>query len=141
MTNLIFSKKKATNYFISALSIFFVFIFSSCEKDPQLGEVLEIVETMPQFPGGEEELLKFLYGNIIYPEEAKTNNTQGLVVISFIVEIDGKISTVEILRDIGDGCGTEVKRVIELMPDWMPGLQDGEPVRVAYKLPVRFKLE
>jgi len=47
--------------------------------------------------------LKFLYGNIIYPEEAKTNNTQGLVVISFIVEIDGKISTVEILRDIGDG--------------------------------------
>jgi len=141
ITNLKISKKETTNYFIFVLTILFIFIFSSCEKDPQPGEVFEIVETMPKFPGGDQELLKYLYGNIKYPEEAKQNEIEGLVVSSFIVETDGSISNVEILRDIGGGCGEEVKRVIESMPTWIPGTQSGEPVRVAYKLPVRFKLE
>jgi len=136
-------ERNKTLYYL--IFLFFAFMVAACEKD-ETGdeiseEVFEIVEEMPTFLGGDQELLNYITFNVKYPEEAKTNNTQGLVVIGFIVEIDGKISTIEILRDIGDGCGEEAKRVVESMPDWNPGMQRGEPVRVSYKLPVRFKLE
>ena len=106
------------------------------EEDP----IFLVVETDPQFPGGEKAMQKFLADNIVYPQEAKDNKIEGKVFVSFIVEKDGTISNIKILRDIGGGCGAEVVRVINMMPKWKPGMQKGKPVRVHYNLPVNFSL-
>jgi len=106
----------------------------------KVGEIYQIVEKMPSFPGGDKEMLNFLYTNIKYPAAAKANDIQGMVVLSFIVNNDGSISDIEVLRDIGGGCGDEAARVTGLMPKWQPGMQNDQNVRVEYKLPVRFKL-
>ncbi len=99
-----------------------------------------IVEQMPQFPGGEGELLKFLSRNITYPQIAREANIQGNVYAQFVIEKNGKVSGVKILRGIGGGCDEEAMRVLRMMPDWSPGRQRGIPVRVAFNIPVSFKL-
>jgi len=104
-------------------------------------EVFEIVESMPQFPGGDLELLKYFMNAIKYPEVAKENKIQGVVVLAFIVRSDGSITDIEISRDIGGGCGEEALRVAKTMPRWKPGIQKGVAVDVEYKFPVRFKYE
>jgi protein TonB len=113
---------------------------------------------MPRFPGCEdkpskaereacsrEALLTFIYSNIKYPSIARENGLTGTVVASFVVEKDGRINNIEIIRDIGGGCGEEVLRVIKLMntmPErWIPGKQTGKSVRVQFNLPVRFVLQ
>ena len=95
----------------------------------------------PSFPGGNQGIMQFLGSHIIYPEQAKKNNNQGVVALSFVVEKDGSVSNVTILHDIGGGCGAEAVRVVKLMPKWTPGMVDGAAVRVRYTLPVRFKLD
>lgn len=97
-------------------------------------------EIMPEFPGGLEGLLGFLSRNIRYPALARQNGIQGRVYLSFVVEKDGTVSTIQILRGIGGGCDEEAIRVVENMPRWTPGRQNGRPVRVIYNLPVRFSL-
>jgi TonB family protein len=99
-----------------------------------------VVETMPSYPGGMGELMKFLANNIKYPLQAKSNGIQGRVFINFTVEADGSISNVRVLRGIGGGCDEEAVRVIKKMPKWDPGIQKGERVRVSYNLPVKFTL-
>ena len=96
---------------------------------------------IPSFPGGDPALFKFLASNMQYPDAAKKNNIQGVVALTFVVEKDGSVSNVTILRDIGRGCGAEAARVVEMMPRWSPGVVDGAAVRVRYTLPVRFKLD
>jgi TonB family protein len=105
-------------------------------------EVFDL-KNAPAFPGGEAGLMQFLGENIQYPKAARKNNIQGVVVATFVVERDGSISTVEIVRDLaaGAGGGDEVRRVLALMPNWQPGLVDGKPVRVRYTLPIRFSLD
>ncbi len=121
--------------------------------------VYQVVEEMPRFPGCEQldttlagiqdcaqkQLLAFVYGNIVYPLEARQNGDEGTAVVNFIVEKDGTLSNANILRDIGGGAGLEVMRVINLMNQsgirWIPGKNKGETVRVSFNLPVRFKLE
>ena len=98
------------------------------------------VETDPEFPGGMEALLKFLSDNIVYPQKAKDNGIEGKVFVSFVIEKDGSISNIKVLRDIGGGCGAEVVRVVKLMPKWKPGMQRGKAVRVQYNLPVQFTI-
>lgn len=101
--------------------------------------VYTIVETMPQYPGGDDAMMKYLAINISYPQTAKDKGVQGTVFVAFVVEKDGKISNVKILRGIGNGCDEEVVRVVKTMPDWKPGTQAGKPVRVQFNLPVKFK--
>ena len=103
-------------------------------------EVFTTIEDDPEFPGGLEAMMKFLADNIVYPQEAKDNKIEGRVFVSFVVEKDGSISNIRILRDIGSGCGAEVVRVVKLMPKWKPGMQKGKPVRVQFNLPVNFSL-
>ena len=98
------------------------------------------VEVMPQYPGGEAVMYKFLYQNIRYPEAARENNIQGKVVAQFVVMPDGSLDSLKILRCVGGGCDEEVIRVINLMPKWNPGTQDGKAVPVYFNLPVTFKL-
>lgn len=110
---------------------------SAAEKTYEMFDI----QKAPTFPGGEAEMLKFLSANIKYPALARENGIQGTVVLSFVVQADGAVGEVTILRDIGAGCGKEVLRVVSMMPRWTSGEANGKPVRVRYTLPVRFKLE
>ena len=102
--------------------------------------VYQIVEEMPEFPGGAEAMMKSIAGNIKYPEAAIDKNIEGRVFVSFVIEKDGSVSNVKVLRGIGGGCDEEAARVISSMPKWKPGKQKGEFVRVSYQIPIMFKL-
>jgi TonB family protein len=109
-------------------------------KTPSDDVIFTIVEQMPQFPGGGKALNEYLSENIRYPIEAQKAKTQGMVICQFIIEPNGKISNVTIVRSIDKYLDNEVIRLIESMPNWQPGIQRGIPVRVKYTLPVNFKL-
>ena len=104
-------------------------------------EVFLVVEEDPEFPGGLDALSKFIADNIKYPQLAKENNITGKVFVSFVVEKDGRVGQVKILRDIGGGCGNEAVRVVKMMPRWKPGKQRGKAVRTQFNLPVNFDLQ
>jgi periplasmic protein TonB len=99
------------------------------------------VEEMPQFPGGDQALLRYLHENTRYPNLAREMNLQGTVFVSFVVEPDGSISNVTIQRGLGGGCDEEALRVFRNMPSWKPGIQAGKPVRVAYSARLVFRLK
>ena len=104
-------------------------------------EIFQIVEEMPTFPGGEVKLMEHIAKNIKYPQIARESGIQGRVFIGFVVEPDGSISNVKLLRGIGGGCDEEAMRVIKGLPKWKPGKQRGKAVRVSYQIPVNFKLQ
>lgn len=103
--------------------------------------IFTVVESMPQFKGGDTKLYEYLGNNIKYPVMAKESGIQGKVYVTFVVEQDGSVTDVRILRGIGGGCDEEAIRVVQAMPKWTPGKQRGKPVRVQYNLPVRFTLQ
>jgi protein TonB len=103
-------------------------------------QVFLAVEQQPEFPGGESALIEYIGKNTKYPAIARENNIEGRVFISFVVEKDGNISDVKVVRGIGGGCDEEAKRVIKGLPRFTPGKQNGRPVRVQYNVPVNFKL-
>ena len=104
------------------------------------GEVYQIVENMPMFPGGDQKMWEFISNNIQYPQEALEKRIQGSVFVGFIVEPDGSLSDVKILRSLGSSCDEEAVRVVKSMPKWEPGKQRGQAVRVSYQIPITFKL-
>ena len=104
-------------------------------------EIFTVVESMPEFPGGMGTLMTYLAKHIKYPPLAKESGIQGKVFINFVVEPDGSISNVKVLRGIGGGCDEEAVRVVKNMPKWKPGMQRGKPVRVSFNLPVKFTLQ
>lgn len=103
--------------------------------------VLAFAEQMPRFPGGDEERIRFVKGNLVYPDSALKAGIQGTVYASFVVGKEGKLSNISITRGLGYGCDSEVIRMISSMPDWEPGMNDGNTVLVRYTLPVKFKIE
>ncbi len=100
-----------------------------------------IVEEMPEFPGGDAGRLKYLSANTKYPESAKEIGLQGTVYVGFVVNEKGKVVEVELLRGIGGGCDEEALRVVKNMPDWKPGRQSGNEVRVRFSMPICFRLQ
>ena len=104
-------------------------------------EIFTVVESMPSFPGGESALYKYLGKSIVYPTMAQESGVQGRVYVTFVVEVDGTITDIRVLRGIGGGCDEEAVRVVKNMPKWNAGKQRGQPVRVQYNLPVRFVLQ
>ena len=104
--------------------------------------VFVVVEKMPEFPGGQQALFKYLSENVKYPVIAQENGIQGRVICQFVVNKDGSIVDVEVVRSGGDpSLDKEAIRVIKSMPKWKPGKQRGKPVRVKYTVPVNFKLQ
>lgn len=103
-------------------------------------EIFDVVETMPTPPGGMEGWNKYLSSNLKYPTQARRMGIEGTVYVVFVVNTDGSIQDVEILRGIGGGCDEEAMRVVANAPNWEPGKQRGKPVRVKMRLPIRFKL-
>lgn len=111
------------------------------QTDDEPQKRFEHVEQMPQFPGGESELMKFIGNSIKYPPIAAENGIEGRVVVRFVVEKNGKVSDINVLRPIDPSLDKEAVRVIKSMPTWIPGMQNGRNVAVYYTLPVLFKLQ
>ncbi|MDR0365104.1 MAG: energy transducer TonB [Bacteroidales bacterium] len=111
------------------------------EENIEEEEIFEIVEKEPSYPGGDAARLTFLKNNIKYPQIAREAGIQGTVFVGFVVERDGSISNVSIVRGIGGGCDEEAIRVAKMMPKWNPGEQRGKAVRVNYRMPIKFILQ
>ena len=108
---------------------------------PVTGEVYEVSDKMPEFPGGMTGLMQHLSKNIRYPAEAHTNNIQGRVVVSVIINTEGKVTNAKIVQGVAPSLDAEALRVTGTMPDWIPGTKDGKPVNVKYTFPVVFRLQ
>ena len=112
------------------------------EEEEAAQQIFTVVEEMPDFPdGGLQGLLKFLAKNIKYPVIAQENGIQGRVVCAFVVNKDGSIVDIEVLRGVDPSLDKEAVRVLSTMPKWKPGKQRGKPVRVKYTVPVMFRLQ
>lgn len=111
------------------------------EEEIVEAEIFQIVESMPDFPGGDEARMTYLRDNIKYPQIARESSISGTVYVTFVVEKDGRVTDIKILRGIGGGCDEEAVRVIKSMPRWNPGKQRGKPVRVQFNMPIKFSLQ
>ena len=109
--------------------------------DETATKVFDVVEQMPSFPGGDAALMSFLNKNIKYPVIAEENGIQGRVVATFVVERDGSITDVKVIKSVDPSLDKEAVRVLKSMPKWIPGKQNGQSVRVKYTVPVTFRLQ
>ena len=110
------------------------------EEEIKEDVIFTVVEDQPSFPGGEEARIRYLNENIRYPQMAREAGIQGTVFVTFVVERDGSVTDVRVLRGIGGGCDEEAVRVVRNMPRWNPGRQRGQPVRVQFNMPIRYVL-
>ena len=115
-------------------------------EPPAVGEIQptlmgDVVEQMPSFPGGPQALLNYLSEHINYPEGYEETCVQGRVVITFVVEKDGSLSDITVVKSLEKAFDEEAVRAVKSMPNWIPGMQDGEPIRVKYAVPVNFRLK
>ena len=111
------------------------------EPETEYEGYIYIAEIQANFPGGDSERMKFLQKNMRYPQMARESNIEGTVFLSFLVEKDGTITQVKVMRGIGGGCDEEAVRVLKSMPKWSPGKQRGRPVRLKMTMPIKFRLD
>ena len=111
------------------------------EEEESSQQIFTVVEKMPQFPGGDAELMKFIGKSIKYPVIAQENGIQGRVICAFVVNRDGSVVDAEVVRGVDPSLDKEALRVIGTMPKWSPGEQRGKPVRVKYTVPITFRLQ
>lgn len=104
-------------------------------------KVFDVVEQMPEFPGGIAAMFEYLMQNVKYPEDAEKQKVEGRVIATFVVETDGSITDVQAVKQVFPSLDAEAIRVLEAMPKWTPGKQNGKSVRVKYTVPVNFKLQ
>lgn len=104
----------------------------------QTGEIYTVVEKQPSFPGGQKALQQYIKQHQIYPKEAKKAGISGRVFLAFVVNTDGSIQNIELLKGIGMGCDEEAIRLVKRMPKWIPGSQSGKAIRVKYNQPIAF---
>ena len=135
--------KTRKNVSLKVALMMLVLLFSFMTSTAQTKKndmVFDVVEVMPQYPGGQIAMLQYLMKNIKYPEQAMKEGIQGRVTVRFIVEKDGSISDVKPVLSVHPLLNKEAVRVVKSMPKWTPGKQNGKPVRVRFNLPVMFKL-
>ena len=111
------------------------------EEEIVEAEIFKVVEEMPEFPGGAAKMMEYIQKNMKYPLMARESDIQGRVFVNFVVEPDGSISNVTVMRGIGGGCDEEALRVVNSMPKWKPGKQRGSAVRCSFTVPIIFKLQ
>lgn len=107
----------------------------------QKEEAFNVVENMPEFPGGTEAMIAFISSNIKYPADAAKKKVDGRVLVNFIVEKDGSISEVKVVKPGFPSLDAEAVRVVKAMPNWKPGMQRGQVVRVQFTMPIEFRLQ
>ena len=135
--------KTRKNVSLKVALMMLVLLFSFMTSTAQTKKnnmVFDVVEVMPQYPGGQIAMLKYIMENIKYPEQAMKEGIQGRVTVRFIVEKDGSISDVKPVLSVHPLLNKEAVRVVKSMPTWTPGKQNGKPVRVRFNVPVMFKL-
>lgn len=128
---------------LSLMAVFGLTIASAqktvvAEKNQQ---AFDVVEQMPEYPGGIKALLDYLCQNVKYPADAEKQKIEGRVIANFVVETDGSISNVEVFRPVFPSLDAEAVRVLSAMPKWKPGMQSGKVVRVKYTVPISFNLK
>lgn len=111
------------------------------EKEEEEAQVFFIVEEMPEFPGGEAALRRFIANSIKYPQIAQENGIQGRVYVQFVVDRDGSITDAKVARGVDPSLDKEALRVVNTLPKWKPGMQRGKPVKVSYTVPINFVLQ
>jgi periplasmic protein TonB len=116
-------------------------VFEEAVVEEKVDELFTIVEQYPSFKGGDQAFIKFVQKNMVYPEKARRMGIEGRVFVQFIVEKDGSLSDINIMKGIGGDCDQEAVRVMELSPPWLPGKQRGRPVRVQIVIPITFKIQ
>ena len=109
-------------------------------EEEKADQIFDVVETQPNPPGGMSGWNKYLSNNLKYPTQARRMGVEGTVIVVFVINTDGSIQDVEVLRGIGGGCDEEAVKVVTKAPKWEPGKQRGKPVRTRMRLPIRFKL-
>ena len=109
-------------------------------EEEKADQIFDVVETQPNPPGGMSGWNKYLSNNLKYPTQARRMGVEGTVIVVFVINTDGSIQDVEVLRGIGGGCDEEAVKVVTNAPKWEPGKQRGKPVRTRMRLPIRFKL-
>ena len=135
--------KTRKNVSLKVALMMLVLLFSFMTSTAQTKKndmVFDVVEVMPQFPGGQIAMMKYIMENMKYPKQAMKEGIQGRVTVRFIVEKDGSISNVRPVLSVHPLLNKEAVRVVESMPKWSPGKQNGKPVRVRFNVPVMFKL-
>ena len=115
--------------------------FAPAPKAEEQGEIFMVAEEQPMFPGGMQEMMKFIQSEVKYPKEAQDKGLQGRVIVQFVVNTDGGICEDTVVRSVAPSLDAEAVRVVRSMPNWTPGKQKGEPVRVRFTLPITFRLE
>lgn len=111
------------------------------EEEEEEAQVFFIVEEMPEFPGGEAALRRFIANAIKYPQIAQENGIQGRVYIQFVVDRDGSVTQASVARGVDPSLDKEALRVVNSLPKWKPGMQRGKPVKVSYTVPINFQLQ
>ena len=104
------------------------------------GGIVTMIDVYPKYPGGDDARLWFLRKNVKYPETAMKSNTQGVIVVVFVIEVDGSISNIEVTKAVGGGCDEEAVRVVKLKPRWEAARRNGKAVRVVVRMPIVFKI-
>lgn len=131
------------------LAFLFLLLFMGISKESNSQETLDTndkileffeVSEQPRFPGGNDSMSAFISRNLKYPQEAMDNGIEGMVTVHFVVDKDGAITNIKVIKNPGGGLGSETERVLRLMPKWSPGYQRDVPVRVKMLIPLRFKL-
>lgn len=117
-----------------------VVITEAAPVEEKADEIFDVVETQPNPPGGMSGWNQYLFKNLKYPTQARRMGIEGTVIVVFVINTDGTIQDVEVLRGIGGGCDEEAVKVVQEAPKWEPGKQRGRPVRTRMRLPIRFKL-
>jgi TonB family protein len=141
MMSQIKSSKLAGIKYLSGFIVAIALIFSfGCEQKSSLDDeqIFKVVDDMPDYPGGEEALHKFIAESIEYPAAAKDSGIQGRVYVSFVIDSKGEVANVKIARSVSPSLDEEAMRVVKSMPIWKPGSQDGKPVNVAFIIPINF---
>lgn len=114
---------------------------SSEQNGESEDQVFLVVETMPEFPGGATAMMKFIADNLKYPASAQDSGIQGRVSVQFVINTDGSVTAVEVIRGIDTALDKEAIRIVKSMPKWKPGMQRGKAVRVKYTMPIVFRLK
>ena len=138
---------KSVKKLIAAIACLFCFVAAAQAQEEATSNATDndttiytVVEKAPSFPRGETAMFMFLGQNIRYPQRASEDGYSGTVYVRFVVETDGTLTNIEVVKGVGGGCSEEAVRVVKMMPNWIPGENGGKKVRTSFTLPVKFKL-
>jgi len=132
---------KKISLIVCLLSINLIAVAQDTSRVKTEEPILDFADIEPEYPGGQAAMQQFIQSHVIYPESSREMNEQGTVYVQFVVNLDGSITEVRVLKGVSDSLDAEAIRVIKLMPNWKPGMQAGKAVRIRYTIPIAFRID